>query len=221
MRRVELRILTASWKRNYGYGDLFRVVEKARVLQNLTLTQQLFVDLWEVRLLAGRNAHDLVGLFGIESASQVASGGGRTLVVVRAPFHGFLKKLYFEYGVSFQPPIEFKSDAIRVTLIGADSAMARALAYLRRSTIQFETLSAGLFEGAGSEILAGLTPHQRKVLEVAFGRGYFEVPALITARGLAKQLGTSHQAVVDTLHRAERHLITAALRAEGWGEAVK
>ena len=221
MRRAELRILTASWKRNYGYGDLFLAVEHARVLQNLTLTQNLFVDLWAVRFQPGKGPRDLVGPFGIESASPVATRGGLDLVVVRAPFHGFLKKLYFEYGVSFHPPLDFRPDAIRVTLIGSDAAMGRALGYLRRSKIAFQTISAGRYEGAWSEGVAGLTPHQRKVLELAFARGYFDVPGKVTSRDLAKELGTSHQAAIDTLHRAERHLISAALGAGRSGEVTK
>lgn len=221
VRRAEIRIFTASWKRNYGYGGLFEVVERARVLQNLTLTERQFVDLWEVRFLPGKRASDLVGAFGIEAASPAASRAGRDLVVVRAPFHGFLKKLYFEYGVAFQPPIEFAPDSIRVTLVGSPTAMRRALAYLRRLHFAFDMLSAGTFAGPREDPLAGLTDRQRAVLELAFARGYFDVPARVTARALARELSTSHQAVLDTLHRGERRLVSAALLHERSRPTVK
>jgi hypothetical protein len=214
VRRADLKILTASWKRNFGYFGLFEVVEWARVLQNLTLTQQQFVDLWEVRFRPGRSALDLVGAFGIESASPAAARGSRDLVVVRAPFHGFLKRLYFEYGVSFVPPLEFRRESIRVTIVGTEAAMRRALAYLRRSRIAFETLSAGAFPGPGRDPLALLTDKQRKALEFAFARGYFDVPCRTTSRQLARGLGISHQALLNTLHRSERRLIGALLSPE-------
>lgn len=214
MRRAELKVFTASWRRNYGYFDLFEVVEWARVLQNLTLTQQQFVDLWEVRLLPGKTASDLVGAFGIEAASPAAARGRRDLVVVRAPFHGFLKTLYFEYGVAFEPPLDFRREAVRITLVGSDAAMGRALRYLRRSHLDFETVSAGTFAGPREDPLARLTARQREVLEVAFARGYFEVPSRVTTRSLAKEMHTSHQSMIDTLHRAERRLVFALLAHE-------
>lgn len=211
MRRAEIRVHTSSWKRNWGYFDLFQAVESARVLQNLTLTRRGFVDLWEVRFRPGRSAADLEGAFGIVSASPVSSRGSRDLVVVRAPFHGFLKRLYFGFGVSFEPPLEFSPEAVRVTLIGSDTAMRRALAYLRRSRLEFEILSTGVFAGPGADPMSRLTERQRQVLEAAFRRGYFEVPAQVTTRELAKGLGTSHQAVAEVLHRAERRILSAFL----------
>ncbi len=211
VRRVELRVHTSSWKRNWGYFTLFKAVSCARVLQNLTLTQREFVDLWEVAFRPGRSARDLKGAFGIVSASPVASRGALDLVVVRAPFHGFLKRLYFGYGVSFEPPLEFTPETVRVTLIGSDAAMGRALSYLRRSHLAFETLSTGVFAGPRADPLSRLTERQRKVLEEAFRRGYFDVPSKLTTRELASRLGTSHQAVTDVLHRAERRILSAFL----------
>ena len=211
VRRVELRVLTSSWKRNYGYFDLFKAASSARVLQNLTLTQREFVDLWEVRFRPGRSARDLKGAFGIVSASPVASRGASGLVVVRAPFHGFLKRLYFGYGVSFEPPLEFTPETVRATLVGSDAAMSRALTYLRRSHLRFETLSTGAFAGPRADPLSRLTERQREVLEAAFRRGYFDVPSSVTTRALARELGASHQAVADVLHRAERRILSAFL----------
>lgn len=214
MRRASLLIKTASWRRSFGYPALFDVVSHARVLQNLTLTHDLFVDLWEVDFKPGCGPADLVGAFGIEEATGVSTGKRRALVVVRAPFHGFLKRLYFDYGVSFEPPLEFAPDHIRVTIVGADGAMRQGLTYLRRSRILFDTLSAGPFGGPGSDPLAALTDRQRATLELAHRRGYFEVPSRTTARALAREAGVSHQALLDTLHRAERRLLAAALPAE-------
>ncbi len=221
MRLTTLQVFTSSWTRNFGYFGLFDVVESARVVQNLTLTAHEFVDLWEVRFRQGKRPRDLVGKFGIRAASPAAARGSTDLVVVRAPFHGFLKHLYFDYGVSFQPPIDLERAAIRVTLVGADAAMARGLSYLRRSRIAYATLHSGAFAGPRHDAMASLSPHQRAVLTLAHARGFFEVPSRTTLRALAEQLGTSHQAVADTLHRAERRIVGAALAAQGSGAVTK
>jgi hypothetical protein len=213
VRHARLSVSTASWTRNFGYPELFAVVESARVVQNLTLTQQTFVDLWEVRFLPGKRAADLVGAFGIESATRVAPRGRGDLVLVRAPFHGFLKRLYFDYGVSFQPPIQFAPTSIEFSLVGTNAALAAALAYLRRSRLDVRALEAGPWAGRGSDPLAALTARQREVLRLAQARGYFAVPSGTDARALARELGVSHQAVLDTLHRAERRLVSQALRS--------
>lgn len=221
VRRARLSVSTASWTRNLGYADLFGVVSAARVVQNLTLTQQTFVDLWVVRFLPGKGPGDLEGTFGIESATRVAPRGRADLVVVRARFHGFLKRLYFDYGVSFQPPIDFQPDAIRFTLLGSNTALAAALAYLRRSRLAIETLEAGPWPGRGQDPLVTLTDRQRAVLRLAFERGYYDVPAATDARQLARELGVSHQAVLDTLHRAERRLVGGALQGAPLEEGQK
>ncbi len=213
VRRAQLSISTASWTRNFGYPELFRIVSSARVVQNLTLTRQTFVDLWEVRFLPGKGPDDLVGVFGIESASRVAPRQKGDLVLVRAPFHGFLKRLYFDFGVSFLPPIEFRPHEIAFTVVGSDAAFGAALAYLRRSRLDVETHQAGRWSGRREDPLESLTPRQRTVLRAAHARGYFDVPARTDARTLARALGVSHQAVIDTLHRAERRLVAHALRA--------
>lgn len=212
MRLARLAVSTASWTRNYGYPELFGVVSSARVVQNLTLTQQTFVDLWEVRFLPGKAPADLVGLFGIETATRVGRRGRTDLVVVRAAFHGFLKRLYFDYGVSFQPPIDFRADAIEFTVVASDAAFTSSLAYLRRSRLEVKALEVGRWSGRGAEPLDALTKRQRVVLRAAYSMGYFEIPAKAEARAIAKQLRISHQAVLDILHRAERRLVAQALR---------
>jgi hypothetical protein len=211
VRLARIEVLTSSWKRNFGYFDLFEVVEAARVVQNLTLTKRAFVDLWEVSFSRGCSASDLEGRFGIRSASLAAPGRRADLVVVRAPFHGFLKHLYFDHGVSFVPPIDLRPDAIRVALVGTDAALAGGLAYLRRSRLAFTIIESRAFRGPRQGSLDALTPHQREVVALAYARGFFDVPAKATARDLARELKSSHQAVLDTLHRAERRLVASAL----------
>ncbi|MEF8914989.1 helix-turn-helix domain-containing protein [Natronomonas sp.] len=57
-----------------------------------------------------------------------------------------------------------------------------------------------------------LTDEQRETLELAYERGYFEVPRSISTSELADELGVSNQAVSERLRRASARLVEDALR---------
>lgn len=59
-----------------------------------------------------------------------------------------------------------------------------------------------------------LTPDQRNALVTAMEHGYYEVPREITARELAEELDTSHQAVSALLRRGTENLINTLLTTE-------
>lgn len=51
----------------------------------------------------------------------------------------------------------------------------------------------------------------REVVELAYDRGYYEVPRRCTLRDLAVEVGVSAAAVANRLQRAERHAIERVL----------
>ncbi len=206
LRRITLAIDTRSGKRDYGYRRLFRVATHIRVLQNLTLTSRLFVDLWEIGLRPGRQPTELVGIFSIREVAPVDAPGSR-LAVVRGRLHGFLKRFYFGYGVHIAHPIDFQEDRLTITIFGTRDALDRALRYLAAGGIRSQVTTAGphLFAGAGLDRL--LTRRQREVVAAAHAAGYYEVPRRTDARALARRLGITHQSVVECLRRAERRVM--------------
>jgi predicted DNA binding protein len=60
----------------------------------------------------------------------------------------------------------------------------------------------------------GLTPEQRETLQLAYERGYFDVPRGITTAMLAEELGVSDQAVSERLRRGYARLVERALEPE-------
>jgi predicted DNA binding protein len=60
----------------------------------------------------------------------------------------------------------------------------------------------------------GLTPEQRETLQLAYERGYFDVPREVTTAMLAEELGVSDQAVSERLRRGYARLVERALGAE-------
>jgi predicted DNA binding protein len=48
----------------------------------------------------------------------------------------------------------------------------------------------------------GLTKNQRKLLETAYERGFFDVPRKVDLRSLAMELGLSRSTIMESLRRA-------------------
>lgn len=61
-------------------------------------------------------------------------------------------------------------------------------------------------------VLETLTPRQREVLDVAFDRGYYDVPRHASTSEIAAELGLDDSTVSEHLQRAEHNLLKALLR---------
>lgn len=61
-------------------------------------------------------------------------------------------------------------------------------------------------------VLETLTPRQREVLDVAFDRGYYDVPRRASTSEIAAELGLDDSTVSEHLQRAEHNLLEALLR---------
>jgi len=61
----------------------------------------------------------------------------------------------------------------------------------------------------------GLTPRQRRTLELAVERGYYDIPRRCTTIELADELGISDQAVTERLRRGIVAFVTNALLFDG------
>ncbi|MEK6851915.1 MAG: helix-turn-helix domain-containing protein [Candidatus Thermoplasmatota archaeon] len=60
-----------------------------------------------------------------------------------------------------------------------------------------------------------LTPRQSEVLRLALGMGYFDFPKRAGIEALAQRLGVSKSTVAETLHRAERKVLTTFVERNG------
>lgn len=63
----------------------------------------------------------------------------------------------------------------------------------------------------GTDAWYGLTPRQRRTLELAVERGYYDIPRRCTTIELADELGISDQAVTERLRRGIVTFVTNAL----------
>jgi len=67
---------------------------------------------------------------------------------------------------------------------------------------------------SGTGAWYGLTPRQRRTLELAVDRGYYDIPRRCTTIELADELGISDQAVTERLRRGIVTFVTNALLSE-------
>lgn len=90
-------------------------------------------------------------------------------------------------------------------------ALSEYRAYLQDNDVTFRLerlYDSGHRDGDGPT----LTDEQRETLELAYERGYFEVPRSVSTSELADELGVSNQAVSERLRRANARLVEDALR---------
>lgn len=92
-------------------------------------------------------------------------------------------------------------------------AFAAYREFLDRSGVEFRL--EHLYDGeATTADAATLTPEQRETLQLAYERGYFEIPRGVTTAELAAELGVSDQAVSERLRRGYARLVETVIGVE-------
>ncbi|MCH7659335.1 MAG: helix-turn-helix domain-containing protein [Euryarchaeota archaeon] len=94
---------------------------------------------------------------------------------------------------------------LRVLFSDRDS-LSRTYEYCRESGLTLDIRSIYELED-GREGRFGITEEQQSTLEVAFKRGYFDVPRAITLTNLADEIGISHQALSERLRRGQKSVL--------------
>ncbi|NKE36508.1 DNA-binding protein [Natronococcus sp. JC468] len=95
-------------------------------------------------------------------------------------------------------------------------SLSRTNDYCRSNGIRFQLHSVYSLE-EGRQGRFGLTDDQQDTLEIAFERGYYEIPREADMMALADELDISHQALSERLRRAHRSLVqnTVVIGREG------
>lgn len=82
--------------------------------------------------------------------------------------------------------------------------------HLSDQRFSFELLDL-IEPGSPRQSTASLTPSQRDALVAALDHGYYDVPREVSARELAEELDTSHQALSELLRRGTAQLVDQEL----------
>jgi DNA-binding NarL/FixJ family response regulator len=106
--------------------------------------------------------------------------------------------------------LDVTSEGPRVTCAGSQAQISALVAEAEANGIDV-TLERLHDYRTGDTVLETLTPRQREVLEVAFDRGYYDVPRAASASEVAAELDIDDSTVSEHLQRAERNLLELLL----------
>lgn len=106
-------------------------------------------------------------------------------------------------------PMDVEHGWDRLVVVDQKEALKNALEVIREegSTSTNGERPKVLRSGPVRPPHALLTPHQRRVLETAYGSGYYQTPRGTTIRALAETLGVSKSSLSETLMAIERKLM--------------
>lgn len=101
-------------------------------------------------------------------------------------------------------------DGPTITCVGSQAQISDLVAQAQANDLDV-TLERLHDYRTGETALETLTHRQREVLDVAFERGYYDVPRRVTTEELASELDIDDSTVSEHLQRAERNLVKALL----------
>jgi DNA-binding CsgD family transcriptional regulator len=110
---------------------------------------------------------------------------------------------------------------VQISLLAANDAVPRVRELLTELDTPYRAMSVRSGASASAQPLAGLTPRQRKLLEMAYRLGYYESPARISLARMGTILGISKAAVSKHLRAAERKIMIAIVGEERVGLEVQ
>lgn len=113
-----------------------------------------------------------------------------------------------EFAFVLQTPVETTDVGVRVTLVGVDDALRRAVEEVP-DTLAVSLEATGDYHPDTGDLYAMLTPRQQEMLDVATEMGYFEVPREATHEDIANELGVNSDTVGEHLRRIERKVLNA------------
>lgn len=179
----DVEVLSCDWT-----GGVIRVrVEKE--VDERRLDGDATVEWWERVAESGSGYVYLIELTAADAPATTDPGSDQVLPVELIEFD--------ERGFTFD--ISGTQDGIRDVMAGFEDA---DVDLTLRGLRDYRT---------GADPLAALTARQREVLELAYERGYYDVPRGASSEAVAAELGVDDSTVAEHLQRAERNLLSTLL----------
>ena len=112
----------------------------------------------------------------------------------------------FPEGLIFTRPTFIGESGMVLSLIAPDEKLRKVLDYMSYLGPP-QRVSMAPAQYQSSDILALLTPMQRKAMDAAVEGGYYEIPRRLDGKGLAEALGVSKATALHHLRQGESRLI--------------
>jgi len=116
------------------------------------------------------------------------------------------------HALVLDPPFPFTDEGVRVSVVGAESALQDAYTEIAGAVpVSVTVEGVGEYEAGGGP-LARLTERQRTAIETAHRLGFYETPRAVSYEDIAAELDCAPTTANELLRRAEARLVDALLR---------
>src|SRR3990170_5173568 len=174
-----------------------------------------FKDLARVR----REAVSLAALYRLERFEILSADKGRGEYVAWIAW-ALPRILRGQLGVDWEGVVPLSVSQAgpaeaRVVILASERFLPRLRSFLDDAGAPYQVRSVRTPAAATWDPLAGLTPRQRALLEIAYRLGYYETPSRATLSRIGALVGITKAAVSKHLRAAEPKLVAASLGGRG------
>ena len=216
MRRLVVEISQDEISKFSPSADLLEKIESLEIIYHLRFDKDGFAGICRIKVKdPNLDLRKLVGVGGLVRLELLSDVNNECIVYIEtrtrnmAWFRGpNMPEVYL------CPPIEFKDRKLKLTFVGNLNEVKKLLARTEQVGQKFKILSLTDARFSADSLLQVLTEKQRKILSVAYTRGYYDVPRRVNSEELAKTLDIVKSTLVEHLRKAEKRLITDIMGKE-------
>lgn len=132
-------------------------------------------------------------------------------VYIQESAHGFasrLRALLTDTELLVVPPIEYGTDGEMLFEIAGEQDDLQGLVANLPDHLSVSVNRLGEYDAYRESQVTALTDRQEEVLDVAWERGYYEIPRQTSVRDVADEVGCSKSTAADHLRKAEARLVS-------------
>lgn len=184
-------------------------LESLKIIQLFKSNSSRYAGVCRIRLRpTSKNPNYLIGHIGLKKLQILSREKDGSLITY---VEGRPRKDWISFGSSkfgYQsPPFELTPRGWRKVLVGSKGQIDRMLSAFEKAGLDFKIVSAGEARFSSESMLSSLTPSQRRTLEEAYMKGYFDVPRRIDSAELARSLDLSKSTISEHLRKSEKTIL--------------
>jgi hypothetical protein len=199
-----------------GFDKIFDYAERITTLSSLLFTTDQFIMVSKVEWKDEVEIESIKRSIIIDDIIEISSQKKESMYIVIGHLPPIVSELIShvvkQFKCFFEFPIVNVKGKMTIPVVGTKENLRELVAYLEELNVEIEILSLTNYYVKGKDILSSLTPTQYECLELAFEKGYFDIPKKVDARNLAKERGISHSAFLAHLRKAEKKIFEELLR---------
>ncbi len=145
---------------------------------------------------------------------QTEKTGTYTCFYRRSPLRRLLRLGSSVRGGYISLPYEIKDGRVRISLLGSAKSIQRFQESLRVNRLRHKVVSLGDAKFSNGSPAQSLTEKQRRIIQLAFRLGYYDLPRRVDSKDLARRVGIREATLVVHRRKAERRLFAEILNKD-------